>query len=110
MDSRKHTVCDRRRLLRTGGAALAAASVGSPLVTGPVTAQARTVFVNTWGGSWTAAEEAAFFKLYLRRSTQQHAGGLAMGMLRYVLLVASLVAAAVLFYAIAGRNDDSRHM
>ena len=62
MDSRKHTVCDRRRLLRTGGAALAAASVGSPLVTGPVTAQARTVFVNTWGGSWTAAEEAAFFK------------------------------------------------
>jgi putative spermidine/putrescine transport system substrate-binding protein len=25
-------------------------------------AQARTLFVNTWGGSWTAAEEAAYFK------------------------------------------------
>ena len=25
-------------------------------------AQTRTLFVNTWGGSWTAAEEAAYFK------------------------------------------------
>jgi putative spermidine/putrescine transport system substrate-binding protein len=62
MDSKKRTVVDRRRLLQTGGGALAAAAAGPLLATGRTRAQARTVFVNTWGGSWTAAEEAAFFK------------------------------------------------
>src|SRR5689334_5806929 len=61
MSTENRTIFDRRRLLRTGGTALAAAAV-APLVTGRTMAQPRTVFVNTWGGSWTAAEEAAFFK------------------------------------------------
>lgn len=47
----------RRFLARAGAAALA------PLViTSRARAAARMVYVNTWGGSWTAAEEAAFFK------------------------------------------------
>src|SRR5262249_22040358 len=62
MDTNNRTIFDRRQLLRTGGAALAAATVGPLMVTKRMGAQARTVFVNTWGGSWTAAEEAAFFK------------------------------------------------
>jgi putative spermidine/putrescine transport system substrate-binding protein len=36
--------------------------VAAPAVISPSRAQGRTVFVNTWGGSWTAAEDAAFFK------------------------------------------------
>jgi putative spermidine/putrescine transport system substrate-binding protein len=62
MATRKRTMFNRRRLLQTGGAVLATA--GPLLAAGraPAQAEARTVFVNTWGGSWTAAEEAAFFK------------------------------------------------
>ena len=53
----------RRRTFLKGVAATATAAFGGPLiVTDRTIAQARTVFVNTWGGSWTAAEEAAFFK------------------------------------------------
>src|SRR4051812_1091159 len=62
MDTKRSTVFDRRRLLKTGGAALAGATIAPLLVTGRTIAQPRTVFVNTWGGSWTAAEDAAFFK------------------------------------------------
>jgi putative spermidine/putrescine transport system substrate-binding protein len=62
MDIKKRTIFDRRRLLKTGGTALAGATVGPQLATMRTIAQTRTVFVNTWGGSWTAAEEAAFFK------------------------------------------------
>ena len=51
----------RRRTFLKGVAATAA--VGGPLiVTSRTIAQTRTIYVNTWGGSWTAAEEAAFFK------------------------------------------------
>ena len=64
MDTKKRTIFDRRRLLQTGGAALAAAA-GPLLAAGRTLAQARAVFVNTWGGSWTAAEEAAFFKPFI---------------------------------------------
>jgi putative spermidine/putrescine transport system substrate-binding protein len=49
----------RRRFLK--GAA-AAAVVGPLVITERSVAQTRTIFVNTWGGSWTAAEEQAFFK------------------------------------------------
>lgn len=43
--------------------AVLTAAVGGPLVvTERTIAQTRTVYVNTWGGSWTAAEDAAFFK------------------------------------------------
>ncbi len=58
----KSTIVARRRLLKTGGAALAGATLGPLLVTERTIAQTRTIYVNTWGGSWTAAEEAAFFK------------------------------------------------
>ena len=62
MDTKRSTIFDRRRLLKTGGAALAGATISPLLLTGRTIGQPRTVFVNTWGGSWTAAEEAAFFK------------------------------------------------
>ncbi|MCC7045921.1 MAG: extracellular solute-binding protein [Alphaproteobacteria bacterium] len=52
----------RRRVLKTGGALAAGAVMGPLLVTERTIAQTRTIYVNTWGGSWTAAEEAAFFK------------------------------------------------
>ena len=48
----------RRRLLQ--GAA--AATLGPLLITERTIAQTRTVYVNTWGGSFTAAQDAAFFK------------------------------------------------
>ncbi len=53
----------RRRAFLKGFAATATAAAAGPLiVTDRTIAQTRTIFVNTWGGSWTAAEEAAFFK------------------------------------------------
>ena len=49
----------RRRILRAGGLALIAAPhVGSRRAQ----AEEQVLFVNTWGGSWTAAEESAYFK------------------------------------------------
>lgn len=52
----------RRTFLRNCAATTAAAVAGPLVVTDRTIAQTRTIFVNTWGGSWTAAEEAAFFK------------------------------------------------
>src|SRR6266705_4989477 len=53
----------RRRAFLKGFAATATAAAAGPLiVTDRTIAQSRTIYVNTWGGSWTAAEEAAFFK------------------------------------------------
>ena len=53
----------RRRAFLNGFAATVTAAAAGPLiVTDRTIAQTRTMFVNTWGGSWTAAEEAAFFK------------------------------------------------
>src|SRR5262245_35272708 len=49
----------RRRTFIKG---LAAAAAGPLIITERTIAQTRTIYVNTWGGSWTAAEEAAFFK------------------------------------------------
>ena len=51
----------RRRALQIA-ARSGALLVAAPAVISPSRAQSRTIFVNTWGGSWTAAEEAAFFK------------------------------------------------
>src|SRR5215831_17341955 len=49
----------RRRFL----AGTAASAALAPLMlTSKALAQSRTLYVNTWGGSWTAAEDAAFFK------------------------------------------------
>ena len=53
----------RRRTFLKGLAATATAvSAGPLIITDRTIAQTRTIYVNTWGGSWTAAEEAAFFK------------------------------------------------
>ena len=52
----------RRRTFLKGVAAITAVSAGPLIVTDRTIAQTRTIYVNTWGGSWTAAEEAAFFK------------------------------------------------
>jgi putative spermidine/putrescine transport system substrate-binding protein len=49
----------RRRFLQQAGAAVA---LGPLLVTERTTAQTRTLYVNSWGGSYTAAQDAAFFK------------------------------------------------
>ncbi|MBI3514970.1 MAG: ABC transporter substrate-binding protein [Proteobacteria bacterium] len=52
-------ISSRRRFL--AGAA-ASAGLAPLMLTSKTLAQTRTLYVNTWGGSWTAAEEAAFFK------------------------------------------------
>jgi putative spermidine/putrescine transport system substrate-binding protein len=53
----------RRRTFLKGFAATATAALAGPvIVTDRTIAQTRTIYVNTWGGSWTSAEEAAFFK------------------------------------------------
>ena len=51
----------RRHLVRAA-AGIGAASLAAPMLRRNAVAQSRTLFVNTWGGSWTAAEEAAYFK------------------------------------------------
>jgi putative spermidine/putrescine transport system substrate-binding protein len=48
----------RRVFLQRGAAAI----VGPLLVTERTIAQTRTLYVNTWGGSYTAAQDAAYFK------------------------------------------------
>jgi putative spermidine/putrescine transport system substrate-binding protein len=59
----------RRRTFLKGFAATAtAASAGPLIVTERTIAQTRTIYVNTWGGSWTAAEEAAFFKPFTEQT------------------------------------------
>ena len=48
----------RRRFLRRA----ATATLGPLLFTERTIAQTRTLYVNSWGGSYTAAQEAAYFK------------------------------------------------
>jgi putative spermidine/putrescine transport system substrate-binding protein len=52
----------RRRVLQAAGSAATAAVLGPLLVSERTIAQTRTLYVNSWGGSYTAAQEAAFFK------------------------------------------------
>src|SRR6516225_8126700 len=52
----------RRAFLRSTGAAAATAALGPLLVTERTIAQTRTLNVNSWGGSFTAAQDAAYFK------------------------------------------------
>src|SRR5713226_5474496 len=51
----------RRSFLQTAGAA-ATAAFGPLLITDRTIAQTRTLYVNSWGGSFTAAQDAAYFK------------------------------------------------
>src|SRR6516162_1417076 len=52
----------RRRFMQKAGAAAAAAALGPLIITDRTIAQTRTLYVNSWGGSFTAAQEAAYFK------------------------------------------------
>src|SRR5207302_10928485 len=52
----------RRKLLQRAGAAAATAALGPLIITARTIAQTRTLYVNSWGGSYTAAQDAAFFK------------------------------------------------
>jgi len=49
----------RRRFLQKAGAA---AALGPLILSDRTIAQTRTLYVNSWGGSYTAAQDAAFFK------------------------------------------------
>jgi putative spermidine/putrescine transport system substrate-binding protein len=49
----------RRRFLQRAGVA---AALGPLIITDRTIAQTRTLYVNSWGGSYTAAQDAAFFK------------------------------------------------
>ena len=48
--------------MRNAGAAAATASFGPLLLSERTIAQTRTLYINSWGGSYTAAQDAAFFK------------------------------------------------
>ena len=54
----------RRRFLRAAGAA---AALGPLLISERTIAQTRTLYVNSWGGSYTAAQEAAYSRPSPRR-------------------------------------------
>ena len=58
----------RRAFLQRAAATATAAVVGPLVITERTIAQTRTIYVNTWGGSWTAAEEAAFFKPFTEQT------------------------------------------
>ena len=51
-----------RRLVLHATAGLGATALAAPMLLRSASAQPRTLFVNTWGGSWTSAQEAAYFK------------------------------------------------
>ena len=51
----------RRKLLQAAGAT-AAAALGPLLISERTIAATRTLYVNSWGGSYAAAQEAAYFK------------------------------------------------
>src|SRR5262245_43666325 len=52
----------RRRFLQKAGAAAATVTLAPLLITERTIAQTRTLYVNSWGGSFTAAQDAAYFK------------------------------------------------
>src|ERR1043166_3740191 len=58
-EMRTHFDRGRRRFLRGAGAA---ATLGPLIVSERTIAQTRTLYVNSWGGSYMAAQEAAYFK------------------------------------------------
>ncbi len=62
MKTMSSTRRSRRRFLAGTGAVAASAALAPLVGAGRAGAADKQVYVNTWGGSWTAAEEAAFFK------------------------------------------------
>src|SRR6476660_5555192 len=59
MKTTRHFHRTRRRFLQRAGIA---AALGPLIITDRTIAQTRTLYVNSWGGSYTAAQDAAFFK------------------------------------------------
>ncbi|MBM3509290.1 MAG: ABC transporter substrate-binding protein [Alphaproteobacteria bacterium] len=57
-----------RRTFLKGSAAVAAAAVAMPNVITPSRAQSKELIVNTWGGSWTAAENESLFKPFTAKT------------------------------------------
>ncbi len=56
----KTSILKNRRQFLAGAASVA---IAAPyVISSTARAQNKVVYVNTWGGSWTAAEDAAFFK------------------------------------------------
>ncbi|MSP52545.1 MAG: ABC transporter substrate-binding protein, partial [Alphaproteobacteria bacterium] len=51
-----------RRTFLQGTAAIAAVTASAPYVITPSKAQTKELIINTWGGSWTAAEHESLFK------------------------------------------------
>src|SRR5215211_8944244 len=56
----------RRQLIQTFAALGTAAA--TPGLLRSAAAQSKTLYVNTWGGSWTAAEEAAYYKPFTEQT------------------------------------------
>ncbi len=52
----------RRSFLKNAGVAAATVGFGPLIITERTIAQTRTLYVNTYGGSYSAAQDAAFFK------------------------------------------------
>src|SRR4249919_4066936 len=59
MKTTRHFHRTSRRFLQRAGVA---AALGPLILTDRTIAQTRTLYVNSWGGSYTAAQDAAFFK------------------------------------------------
>src|SRR4029077_4140108 len=59
MKTTRHFHRTRRRFLQRAGVA---AALGPLIITDRTIAQTRTLYVNSWGGSYTAAQDAAYFK------------------------------------------------
>ncbi len=58
----------RRAFLKNAVVTAGAAAMAPLVITDRTIAQTRTIYVNTWGGSWTAAEEAAFFRPFTEQT------------------------------------------
>ncbi len=52
----------RRRLIKVGAASTVLAGLAPAIISREVAAQEKVVYVNTWGGGFTEAEENAFYK------------------------------------------------
>ena len=61
MNGKTERQVGRRGFIKGAGAATAGLILSPYVISATARAQNKVVFVNTWGGSWTAAEEAAFF-------------------------------------------------
>ena len=57
-----------RRQVLSSAIAGTAVLIAAPAVISAARAQSRVVYINTWGGSWTAAEDAAFFKPFTKET------------------------------------------